>query len=233
MAETPARRGRPPRITREQIVDTALAIAEEQGLEAVSLHKIAAALDVKTMSLYRHIADKAALLDAMGDAILAGFRTPETDGAPWDLTIKLLAREFRRTAMTYPRAAPLVLTRRLNAPGAMPIVEEVLRLSAAVGVDPDEAVHALRAFIAFLVGTLLRESSLTSAPDASPAGELDVESLPHLRPAADALRRIDHTAEFEYGLDLVVDALRLRLSPPTTETSTQNSVGTHPTGESS
>ena len=70
-------------LSRERIVLAGLDLAEDGGLEAASLHKIADRLGFKTMSLYRHVADKDDLLDAMGDAVLAGMSVPDLEGLDW------------------------------------------------------------------------------------------------------------------------------------------------------
>ncbi|MFF3376609.1 TetR/AcrR family transcriptional regulator C-terminal domain-containing protein [Streptomyces sp. NPDC002680] len=219
MAQRMTRRGP---LTRAEIVRQALVVAETEGMEKLSLHKIAAAVGVRTMSLYNHVDDKTDVLDAMADVILQGIRIPEADDElSWEDGMRSLARAFRSAALEYPRSAPLVLTRRLNAPAAMPVVEAALRLLNRAGLEGAAAVHVLRAFIAFLIGTLSREVGFAPTYAGAIPGvitmreqELVDSGLPAVAAAATELAVIDHEAEMEYGLELLLDAVRRRVEAP-------------------
>nr|QIZ01425.1 hypothetical protein HEP87_06905 [Streptomyces sp. S1D4-11] len=120
--------------------------------------------------------------------------------------------------MKYPHSAPLVLTRRLNAPAAMPVVEAALRVLSRAGLEGAAAVHVLRAFIAFLIGTLAREvGSAPTCAGADPgvvAGrerDLVKGGLPAVAAVAADLEFCDREAEMEFGLELFVDGVRRRV----------------------
>ena len=215
MAVRTTRRGP---LSRSEIVRCALDLAERDGLEKLSLHKIAAGVGVKTMSLYNHVADKSDVLDAMSDQILAEVEIPEVDEMSWEDGIVELSSAFRATAMRYPHSAPLVLVRRLNAPSVLPVVDAALRTLHRAGLDPAAAVHALRTIIAFLVGSLLREvatrstGSVTAATViASPEAQLLAAGLPSVAESAAELAVCDHDAEFRFGLGLLVESLRAQI----------------------
>lgn len=221
MAQRMTRRGP---LTREEIVRQALVVAETEGMEKLSLHKVAAAVGVRTMSLYNHVDDKADVLDAMADVILRGIRIPEADAIDtgsgemaWEDGLRALARSFRAAALEYPRSASLVLTRRLNAPAAMPVVEAALRCLNRAGLEGAAAVHVLRALIAFLIGTLSREVGFAPTYAGAIPGvtamreqELVDSGLPAVAATATELAVIDHEAEMEFGLELLLDAVRRR-----------------------
>ncbi|MEV5847528.1 TetR/AcrR family transcriptional regulator C-terminal domain-containing protein [Streptomyces sp. NPDC051985] len=215
MAQRMTRRGP---LTRAEIVRQALVVAETEGMEKLSLHKIAAAVGVRTMSLYNHVDDKTDVLDAMADLILSGIRIPEVDAMPWEDGLRALARSFRAAALEYPRSASLVLTRRLNAPAAMPVVEAALRVLNRAGLEGAAAVHVLRAFIAFLIGTLSREvgfaptyAGAIPAVTAMREQELVDSGLPAVAAAAAELAVCDHEEEMEFGLEMLLDAIRHRV----------------------
>jgi AcrR family transcriptional regulator len=195
-----------------------LDLAERDGLEKLSLHKIAAAVGVKTMSLYNHVADKSDVLDAMSDQILAEIDIPDVDALTWEDGIFELSSAFRATAVRYPHSAPMVLVRRLNAPSVLPVVDAALRTLHRAGFDPAAAVHALRTLIAFLVGSLLRETGTGSAVSvtaatviATPEAHLLAAGLPSVAGSAAELAVCDHDAEFRFGLGLFVESLRARI----------------------
>jgi AcrR family transcriptional regulator len=195
-----------------------LDLTERDGLEKLSLHKIAAAVGVKTMSLYNHVADKSDVLDAMSDQILAEMDIPDVDALNWENGIFELSSAFRATAMRYPHSAPLVLVRRLNAPSVLPVVDAALRTLHRAGLGPAESVHALRTLIAFLVGSLLRETRTGSAMSvtaatviATPEAHLLAAGLSSVAASAAELAVCDHDAEFRFGLGLFVESLRARI----------------------
>ncbi|MBV8180249.1 MAG: TetR/AcrR family transcriptional regulator C-terminal domain-containing protein [Mycobacterium sp.] len=205
-------------LSRSEIVRCALDLAERDGLEKLSLHKIAAAVGVKTMSLYNHVADKSDVLDAMSDQILAEMDIPDVDALTWENGIFELSSAFRAAAIRYPQSAPLVLVRRLNAPSVLPVVDAALRTLHRAGLDPAAAVHALRTLIAFLVGSLLRETgtgfamSMTATTViATPEAHLLAVGLPSVAESAAELAVCDHDAEFRFGLGLFVESLRARI----------------------
>ncbi|KDN18039.1 TetR family transcriptional regulator [Amycolatopsis rifamycinica] len=194
-------------MSRERILLAGLAMVDEEGLAAVSMRKLARRLGVDPMSLYNHVDGKDALLDGIAEMLLAAIPAPPADP---DLreTMSALAHGFRAAMLGHPRAAPLVLTRRLASITALAPVEAVLAPLLAAGYPPDRAVHGLRAVLAFLVGTLMRE--VEAAPTFGGAhrlAELERSGLPAVSAAAPYLAVCDHEAEFEFGLRIMLDAL--------------------------
>ncbi|MFM9376914.1 TetR/AcrR family transcriptional regulator C-terminal domain-containing protein [Gordonia sp. VNK21] len=214
----PPRKSKRGPLSRDEIIDAGLDLADEIGLEALSLHKLGARLGVSTMSLYRYIDDKDDLLDAMGDRLLTAIPLGDPTAEPWESVLRRVARDFRTAAIGHPRAAPLLLTRRLNAPTLLPIVEIALAALEELGFDQDERVHVLRTFIAYLVGTLMRETGTApslaadnSSLIASSEQALREAGLPHVAANAPQLALCDHEAELEYGLDLLIAAIHHKL----------------------
>lgn len=211
-----SRRGRPPKnadgaLSRERILREALALVDEEGLAAVSMRKLARRLGVDPMSLYNHVDGKDALLDGVAEVLLAAIPAP-APGTGLRETMSALAHGFRAAMLGHPRAAPLVLTRRLASMTALAPVEAVLGPLLAVGYPPDRAVHGLRAVLAFLIGTLMRE--VDAAPTFSGTDgargrltDLEESGLPAVSAAAPYLAVCDHEAEFEFGLGILLDAL--------------------------
>ena len=203
-------------LSRDEIIRAALDLAESDGLEKMSLHKIAQAVGVKTMSLYNHVADKSDVLDAMADRIMAEIVLPDMDAMSWEDGLRSLSAAFRSAAMRYPCSAPLVLTRRINAPSVLPVVDAALRLLDRAGVESADAVHILRTYIAFLVGTMLREigtsptSSVQASNIATSASDLVNAGLPAVAAAADELAVCDHEYEMQFGMDLLLNCVRAR-----------------------
>src|ERR1700744_3546847 len=97
--------GRPAQINRDAILRTSLSIADRRGLEAVTMQAVASALEVTPMALYRHVADKADLLDGLVESLLSEFPLPARELA-WDQRLRELGRSIREIARKHPQVFP-------------------------------------------------------------------------------------------------------------------------------
>ncbi|WP_251017948.1 TetR/AcrR family transcriptional regulator C-terminal domain-containing protein [Streptomyces sp. ISL-1] len=210
-------------LSRERIVGAALRVIDEEGVDALSMRRLAAALGVQAMSLYNHVDGKADVLDGVTEFITKDMQLPRHTEGGWEDGIRSVAHGFRRASLRHPRACELVLTRQLSSPHALPTINCSLTVLLDHGFDEAAAVHALRLLISFQVGSLLREFH-------SPAFKGEEESAVQERRArlegsgfgavaklAPRLAVIDHEAEFTFGLELLIGALRA-YAPQTQQT---------------
>jgi AcrR family transcriptional regulator len=188
-------------------------LVDEEGVAAVSMRKLARRLGVDPMSLYNHVDNKDALLDGIAELLVASIPAPPA-AANLRESMYAMACDFRAAMLAHPRAAPLVLTRQLASLTALAPVEAVLGPLLAAGYPPARAVHALRAVLAYLIGTLMREVDATpivGEVDADTGqrrtSELEASGLPAVVAAAPYLAVCDHGVEFEFGLRILIDAL--------------------------
>jgi AcrR family transcriptional regulator len=221
MSTSTTRRGRPPKgesqLSRTAIVEATLRVIDTEGVGAVSMRAVGRILGVDAKSLYNHVDGKDGLLDAVAEHILGAIALPEHTG---DLRtdLRAIAHAFRERALAHPEAASLVLTRKLASFEALAPIEAVLTVLRAAGSPADEAVHLLRTLVATLIGSLLREVN------AGPTyGTTDIEGiarrqavlansgLPAVADAAPHLARFDAAAEYEFAVDLALDAVVTRL----------------------
>lgn len=202
---------RPP-LSRERILAVALAIADREGLEAISMRRVGDELGVEAMSLYNHVTNKAALLDGIFEAILAELPAVERSGS-WRAIVRARATDFRAVLKAHPNALPLFATRPAVTPASIAHVETMLAVLRDVGLSPRNAVAAMQVVIAFVVGHILATHSPRRADDdARPAyANLDEASFPRVREAARILPSYDLDHEFRFGLDLLLDGLARRL----------------------
>ncbi|MCC5579441.1 TetR/AcrR family transcriptional regulator C-terminal domain-containing protein [Microtetraspora sp. AC03309] len=197
---------------REEILDAAVAIADEHGLDAVSMRALADRVGVTPMALYRHVSDKAALLDGMVGRLLAALRPPVAAGErPWSERLGALARACREVTRQHPWAAPLLFSRPAVTPDAVRTVDVVYTALIDAGV-PDRDVPRLERLIGtFVIGFAASEAGGRFAPGTPDPrgrrGQLPDGALPgHSRLAPWLDLPLDLTAEFEADLD---DLLRL------------------------
>ncbi len=218
-------------LTLGRIVAAAVTVADEEGLAAVSMRRVAAELKVATMSLYRHVADKDDLLTRMLDTAIAGQPLPAERPAHWRTAVELASRQlwglFRRHAWLAPAMS---VTRPQMVTSGMQYSEWVL------GALHDEGLDLQSAFTAHL--TLLNHARgiavhLESEREAEAHSGLDSEEwmegqesallrvleggrLPLLSRVAQAGYDLDLDDLFEFGLQRLLDglALILRQNPP-------------------
>ncbi|MEW2357145.1 TetR/AcrR family transcriptional regulator C-terminal domain-containing protein [Spirillospora sp. NPDC029432] len=216
MAKTPAGPVERRPLTRDRIVRTSIAIIERDGARALSMRKIAAELGVGVMSLYNHVPNKDALLEAVAESVLAGLDVPEAEANPgrdWRLNARAMVGAFRATARRHPRSMHLVLTGRSGQLFGRRTAERALALFEAAGFDAATSVRALRALMSYVMGAQMMEGGALRMPHGLPSGnadallEVDPGEIPHVIALADELVLDDHEADFECGLEMLLAAL--------------------------
>jgi AcrR family transcriptional regulator len=220
--------GRRPALTREQILTAAVAIIDAEGVEALTMRRLGQALDRDPMTIYRHAADKDALLDGVVEHVAAELitsREPDSNGDEnWEAVLHRTAHTFRRVALAHPHVVPLLLTRPLSGPlalrplGSLQLLEDLIGLFSAAGFDPQGALHAARLFTGFLYGHVLHElQEQVQDPDETDdllrlgLHRLPLTQFPRLRSLASVLAVYDGAAELDEGLSIVLAGLRSQL----------------------
>ncbi|NRQ39633.1 TetR/AcrR family transcriptional regulator [Nonomuraea sp. NN258] len=200
-------------LSRHRIVAAAIELIEREGADAVSMRRIAADLGVGVMSLYNHVPNKDALLDGVAEAVLSEIEFTDDPAAHWTDRVRAQARAFRQIAHDHPRSTMLVISRQLHSTAGLLPVERALATLRGAGFDGVDAVRMLRMFIAFIVGTLLREVGVTptfAPPEhgrAVDVDKIDPALFPEVSALAKPLGHCDHEAEFEFGLELLIQAI--------------------------
>lgn len=212
-------------VSRQSVVDAALGLLAEGGLDAVSFRRIARVLGVSGPTLYWHVENKRQLMDLMADELLRrsgrAYAGPDR-GQPWWEWLQDDARRMFH-ALIATRDAPRVLAGNRPSPEAFPDIERVLGVLVDAGMTPGEAQQTLFAIGAYVIGSATEWQAeaerARTQPLPDPADE-DVNALraqvladqPLLLAAvAERLGGRD-TAAFEFGLDLLVEGLRARFA---------------------
>ncbi|WP_214366193.1 TetR/AcrR family transcriptional regulator [Pseudonocardia sp. H11422] len=215
---------RRPALTREQVLAAALEIIDESGVEALTMRRLGLALDRNPMAIYRHAADKGALLDGVVERVVSELVVPREPDGDWEGALRRAAHSFRRIALAHPNVVPLLVTRPLSSPlalrplGTLRPLEELLELFITAGFDHHGALHASRLFTGFLYGHVLHElQERVDDPDETDdllrlgLHRLPVTRFPRLRSLAAALATYDGAAELDEGLTIVLAGLRSQL----------------------
>jgi AcrR family transcriptional regulator len=161
--ERPRGRARAPRaLDVDTIVETALRIADEEGVEAVSMRRIASELRVGTMSLYHHVADKDELLELMADATSAELIVPGEILGDWREALRAIAHRTRDAFLRHPWLIDTAGTRPLVTPNALRHVEQSVAIVADLDVDRDTAVAMVMATDDYTIGHVFRQARILS-----------------------------------------------------------------------
>ncbi|CAL9670686.1 TetR/AcrR family transcriptional regulator [Streptomyces sp. enrichment culture] len=215
---------RPVPLDRERIVAAAVALADEGGLAAVSVRKVAARLDAGPMRLYGFISTKDELFDLMVDAVYAEILPGEPPG-DWREALHGLAHRTRRAALRHPWLADLLGGRPALGPNALAVSEATL--AALDGLtDIDTAMRAVETVSAYFTGAIRRELADLRAEHATGLSRsewqrtrgpyltrmLDTGRFPALAKAVYDGAHVDAEETFATGLDWVLDAVAARLT---------------------
>jgi TetR/AcrR family transcriptional regulator, tetracycline repressor protein len=204
--------GRQP-LSRRRVLEEAVRFVDREGLEALTMRKLGAELGVEAMSLYNHVPNKNALLDGMVEVLLGGLEVP-AENHGWEERIREGYRAFRRLAHEHPNVFPLLVNRPPDTMDGVWLVEEFLWTLEEAGFGKETALHAFRALSSYTFGYAMAEiRGFALEPDGSRLGahNLSPEEFPHLCALKPLLENMDHDAEFEFGLDLVLTGLRAKL----------------------
>ncbi|GAA0700741.1 TetR/AcrR family transcriptional regulator [Kitasatospora atroaurantiaca] len=201
------------KLDRTQVVDTALRLLNETGLDGLTLRRIAAELDCKAPALYWHFANKQALLDELATEMLrrmlAADEPPAAD-APWQEWATTTCRVLRRTLLSYRDGAKVFSGTRLTETVHAERLDAQLRSFVRAGFTPADAVQAYFTAYAFTIGFVIEEQAVHPLPGEHADGYDTAERAERIGPdhplAADAGAGLfsDYERRFERGLAIVV-----------------------------
>lgn len=207
------RKANTPTLTREQIVAAAIAIVDRDGLEALSMRKLAAELGVGPMSLYYHVPDKSALYDLILEAVMSAMDFSADDPeAGAEERLMVLGYALRDALLAHPNAVPIALSRSLRTPGQLRPVERLLGVLFEVGLDPTSAITAVDVIGHYVFGATAAYANHVADTEYHDAlreeesllGQIDPEEFPNLVRTATEAEYVGWDGEFEVGLRALV-----------------------------
>lgn len=191
-------------LSRARVLDGAVKLADEQGLPALSMRKLAAELGVEAMSLYNHLPNKAAMLSGMLERMLEGLDIPAERDLAWTERLHRGATSFLAVYRAHPSFIQLLTSQHIHTGSALAPTEAVLGIFRQAGFDGPDAARAYQALIGYVLGFILQQDvgtiglsccgQGTACAHAGPAGSGDAES------------------DFHFGLDMVLRGLEAKLA---------------------
>jgi AcrR family transcriptional regulator len=211
----PTENGRRP-LSRDRVLRAAVTLADDAGIDAVSMRRLAQELGVVPMALYKHVANKDELLDGMIDAIVGEIEPPEPS-ADWQPAVRQRILSARRALRRHPWASRLIASRPVPTPVELAYLESVIGMFRTGGFSVDLTHHVMHALGSRMFGFTqeLFDDSASVDPDVRAAAlrhlsgshpnlvELAAEGGHDARSAAGP--PCDDQFEFEFGLDLLLD----------------------------
>jgi AcrR family transcriptional regulator len=213
-------------LSKERVLAAALDLADADGIDALSMRRLAQELGVEAMSLYNHVANKGEILDGIVDLAVSEIELPSGEEA-WDVAIRKCAISAHEAFLRHPWACSLAMTpgsRQIGHSARLLYIEWLLRRLREGGFSADLAYHAYHALDSHILGFTLWQLG-HSAAAASLAGggdfadlaarfveEMRADGYPYLAEHAEqhvaAAGDDEGEGEFEFGLDLILDGLK-------------------------
>jgi len=216
-------------LSRERVLNAAIGLADEGGIESLTMRKLAGELGVEAMSLYNHVANKGDLVDAMVGVVIGEIDLPSA-AEEWDVAIRKCAISAHDVLMRHPWACSLVLSPTTT--GAVPTarlvyMEWLLRQLREAGFSAELTYHAYHALDGHILGFTMWElghsaaaTNIAAGKDFADVAETMLRELrpdyPHLAEHGEQHLAAQHLtdpsdegpSEFEFGLDLLLDGLK-------------------------
>ncbi|MCB1517395.1 MAG: TetR/AcrR family transcriptional regulator C-terminal domain-containing protein [Hyphomicrobiaceae bacterium] len=215
MARTSGARSKAP-LSKDRVVRAAIALADKEGLEALTMRKLAQGLGVEAMSLYHHVSNKEAILNEMVDWIFGEFRLPTTE-EPWKETLRARAISAHDVLVSHPWAIHVIETRRDPGPLTLQHHEAVLACLRHGGFSVPLTAHAYALLDSHIYGFVMQEMTLPfrTYEEVEELAEHILAQMPEeLFPSFTELTReyilkpgYAYANEFAFGLDLILDGL--------------------------
>jgi AcrR family transcriptional regulator len=213
-------------VSRSVILQSALRIVDRAGVEGLSMRRLSDEVRRDPTVIYRHVPNKAALLDGVAEIVLGQLRVDTAD-PDWVGQLRAVAHDFRRLALAHPNVVPLLVTRPLATPlGQRPVgmlrpLEDVLTLLTSAGFSGADALHIYRVLFGYLHGHILDElQEVIERPEETDdvlrvgLHRFPVTEFPQVRAVASALANYDGVTELDRGVDLLLSGLTATLAPP-------------------
>lgn len=149
-------------LTTERVVDAALRAADKGGIEVVSLRRLAGALEVTPMAIYRHVRNKSHLLDLMAERLLEQVDLAPNELATWQDRLRRLLASYLAVVAAHP-AAPLLLSRPFVSPAVPRATEALLAIFRSAGFDAGQSARVLQVISGMLLGPAIHRATWAAA----------------------------------------------------------------------
>ena len=212
---TPSPESRVP-LSRERVLGAAVLLADEDGIESLTMRELGLRLGFEAMSLYNHVASKDDILDGIVDLVVGDIHVPAT-GTDWRSAMRERAVSAHEVLLAHPWAAMLLMSRYNIGPGMTRYLEATLGRLREGGFSIAGALDAWNTLDSHLYGFTLQELNLpfhvseTQRVSADVLTQLPADQFPHVAEVINEVMQLGRKEDFEFGLDLILDGLERTL----------------------
>jgi len=198
-------------LSKERILQVAVDVSDRDGLAALTMRRLGAELGVEAMSLYKHVANKEEILDGIVELVVGEIEIP-SDGAAWKEAMRRRAISAREVLSRHSWAIGLLEARGSKGHTALRYLDAILGNLRSAGFSIENAAHAFWLLDSYVYGHVIQESSLPmstseEAPTKSMLEPITMNDYPHLVEVYALSAAFSLDGEFEFGLDLILNAL--------------------------
>jgi AcrR family transcriptional regulator len=203
-------------LSRERVLRAAITLADQGGIESLTMRRLGQELGVEAMSLYKHVSNKDDVLDGIVDLVLGDIEVPPS-GTPWREAMRARAVSAHEVLLTHPWAALQIMSRFNIGLGMTRYLDERLGRLREGGFSIEGALDAWHTLDSHIYGFTLQELGLPFAADEAPQVSADVlptlsaEQYPHVVEVISHVMRSGRVEDFTFGLDLILDGLQRTL----------------------
>jgi AcrR family transcriptional regulator len=204
-------------LSKDRVLRTAMALADEGGIDSLSMRKLAQELGVEAMSLYHYVASKDDILDGLVDLVLTEIEAPSRKG-DWKTALRRSAISFHNALRRHPWATNLMMSPRMVRRARLLYMDAVLTRLREAGFSPNMTHHGYHALDSHIMGSTLWAAGYSSLDKADAASlvqtvlrELPVDAHPYFHEHLEQHRAKSgprDKTEFEFGLDLILNGLQ-------------------------
>lgn len=207
-----AKTGRP--LTRQRVLEAALHLIDQEGLEGFSMRKLGAVLGVEAMSLYNHVESKQAMFDGVIELLIVQDPSPMPPDATPREELWAFAHAFRDVLRAHPRVLPLVATSPLRTPATLVVLDRLLQTVQRAQITGVQAIYALQCLVGFIIGHTLLGTGTPLVADLEPGPngptvwqQFPAEQYPTLHTLLPTITQWSADREFDFGLQALFQSL--------------------------
>ena len=220
---TPSPESRVP-LSREQVLGAAVLLADEDGIESLTMRELGLRLGVEAMSLYNHVTNKDDILDGMVDLVVSEIDLP-SDTVDWKEAMRRRAISAQSVFSRHPWASGLIDSRESSGPARLRYFDWVVGTLRRAGFTLDLAARAFSLLDSYIYGFGRQQLNMSAGPDIRPEEvaeaflrAIPADEYPYLREMVVEYAMNsghDESADFEFGLSLILDGLQRLLDRAT------------------
>jgi AcrR family transcriptional regulator len=202
-------------LSRDRVIEAAVALADEHGLDGISMRKLGAELGVEAMSLYNHVDDKGDLFDGMIDHVFISIQIPDGE-LSWQDQTRLIGQGAMDRFSAHPWVASLLMQRGNFGPAALAFMDHVVGILFAAGFNEEDVHHAWQMLASHTIGYAFQSSGGAGVQEKDFISFEDdlpriAAEFPYVARLAPFLIECSWDTEYMFGLEIIIDGLESRL----------------------